>query len=427
MQKLKSIISGIIAAIVFVCVAFSGFTIGILDGERTSESVGGMFISADTPSGDFKLMSTTIDSSDYSRYNIPSSAQGAQIVEAVVTPEDANVTSVDWYLNWQDSTVTEKCTSYVTIKERKDILSVIIFCTNPFWSTMQLNATVYGSSSSSASSSINMDYIANANNFTELTWDEINIISKAGMASKLWNLGDTKEVELTTGETISIQIIGFEHDDLVDDGTKAAITLQVKNCLKYVNVMHSSTSNFSGWESCELRQELNDIYYKQLPYDLQTYIKAVYKEAITSDTAVKTEDKLFLLSAYEVFGYCYYYYNDDLSTEQKSCYKEGEQYQFYKNAGILDNCSGLSGNTTGTCYTLKRLKLQIGQTDYVLLSNICLNTNAQNFFNSEDDGWWTRSLYYNTENVFCITGCGSPIYDGNPCNLASYISFAFCI
>lgn len=156
--------------------------------------------------------------------------------------------------------------------------------------------------------------------FATAAWDDISYISVSGNAQKYFNVGDEKTIELTTGEEITLVILGFNHDALTSGG-EAGMTIGMKNLLATKYNMNSST-NTGGWERSEMRTETMQTLLSQLPSDLQAVIKNVDKKATDGDgstTIITSSDKLFLFSRVEIDGTTEAVYAD-----------EGKQYEYWK-------------------------------------------------------------------------------------------------
>ena len=54
--------------------------------------------------------------------------------------------------------------------------------------------------------------------FGNNSWEVINLASTTNTIPSTWHVGDIKDITLTTGETITMQIYGFNHDDLTSGG-----------------------------------------------------------------------------------------------------------------------------------------------------------------------------------------------------------------
>ena len=162
--------------------------------------------------------------------------------------------------------------------------------------------------------------------FNELSWYEINIISKRGLAKDYFNIRDIKELKVGD-EIYHAQILGFNHDDKSDGSGKAGITIWFKEAITAEHVMDSFYTNIGGWKDSKMRIYLNKTVYNSLPSDLQTVIKTVNKVSDNGDeyttTLNVTQDKLFLFSNAEVGldtdgqGTKYEYFSDKNSRVKK--------------------------------------------------------------------------------------------------------------
>lgn len=163
---------------------------------------------------------------------------------------------------------------------------------------------------------------------SDYSWSEISAISKAGNAASTFALGDTKDITLTTGEVITMQIIGFEHDDLADGSGKAGITLGMKHSMAERMDMHSEDTIDGGWDKYLMRSHLQPggEIYGAMPAELTAHIRPVFKltaAASENSTIIQTVDYCFLLSEVEVFGYT-----------SLSFPGEGTQYSLYGSTNI---------------------------------------------------------------------------------------------
>ena len=167
-----------------------------------------------------------------------------------------------------------------------------------------------------------------------------------------WAVGDTKTISLSamgaTGvgeshdtQNVELTIIGIKHDNLksaVNGKTKAAITVQMKNCLNNAGYMFSNYSgpSYSLWSDSPRRTWCNNIFKSSLPTALKNIVKTVtkktwrychsnYSNYSNYRTQQSTEDDCFLLSEFEVFG------TQGLSSgTYGSVGDDGTQYDYYK-------------------------------------------------------------------------------------------------
>lgn len=237
----------------------------------------------------------------------------------------------------------------------------------------------------SVSKTINIDAVAvfylAMPGIESLSWSQVATISKMGLASATFHIGDEKTLTVN-GVSYTAVIIGFDHDTPTDRTAygrdKAGITWQLKNCLNTAYSMNSSSTNANGWEGCHMRNTtLNSTIYEQLNSDLKAVIKDVNKVTSVGNNITSletTSDKLFLLSEIEIFG-----------SVSLSLGGEGKQYEYYR-----------AGNPA-----LKTV-----------------NGSAQN--------WWERSPRMGTTTAFCSVSKNGNKSD-DPAILGSGVSFAFCV
>lgn len=219
--------------------------------------------------------------------------------------------------------------------------------------------------------------------FATATWAQIEAISKSGKAASAFKVGDEKTITLTTGEEVTLVILGFNHDNLTAGG-KAGITLGMKDLLATRYPMNSSNTNAGGWTSSAMRTSTMQTLLGQLPDEVKAVIKPVNKLTSAgeqSTTINTTSDSLFLLSEIEVFG-----------TRSYSVAGEGTQYAYYRDIA----------NTAA-----KRVKK---------LSN---GTGSANY-------WWLRSPNASSSTNF--RGVNNYGYaDGSTASYSSGVAFGFCV
>ena len=157
--------------------------------------------------------------------------------------------------------------------------------------------------------------------FEKASWSDIAALSESGSADKYFSVGDEKTISLTTGEQVTLVILGFDHDDLTGGG-KAGMTIGMKNLLATTYRMNETATNEGGWDESEMRTSTMATLLSQLPSDLQSVIKQVNKKATAggASTSITTSaDKLWLLAGVEVDG-----------TTSAGYADEGEQYEYWK-------------------------------------------------------------------------------------------------
>ncbi len=242
--------------------------------------------------------------------------------------------------------------------------------------------------------------IANDNSITN------NSTQATGITEKGENydikVGDILEVEYN-GEAKRVRILGFKHDDLVDQsvygGTheKASISFEFLDCLGKHNMNgtdESTSTNVNGWAATEMRTFLegsngrgelsNNSYLKQVK---KKYIKT-YNDV---NSVATSNDYLWLLAASEVVKDGY----NGEDTRGYAITKEGEQYLYYqKNATEAWNSSSVNRvkHNDGSVYA-----------------------------------WWLRSPHYGGSAYFCAVS-ENGIANGNTYSYnISGVAPGFCI
>ena len=148
------------------------------------------------------------------------------------------------------------------------------------------------------------------------TWDEIKVMAKDGYlnSSRQWcykrngkeevwfNIGDTKEVELTDGEKLVFQIWDFKHDPTVSSNGNetAAFTFGMAGLTK---TTHSSGNLTTTWPESNIRTQVIPQYYDKLPKLLKSNITSVWKKARekrSSKNILSYQERLFIPAVCEV-------------------------------------------------------------------------------------------------------------------------------
>lgn len=223
--------------------------------------------------------------------------------------------------------------------------------------------------------------------FADSDWVTINEIAAEGKAANYFKVGDEKTITLSTGEAITIVILGFNHDNLTAGG-KAKMSIGMKNLLETTYYMNSAATNVGGWNDSSMRTGTMVTILSQLPADLQAVIKQVNKLASAggqSATITISADKLFLFSKVEI----------DATTAAIYA-REGSQYEYWRT--VSTHRSKCFSNGVGMSYS-----------------------------------WWLRSPFTGDGVVFrCVddygtfVGTGSKYGDG-VANHTRGVSFGFCV
>ena len=243
----------------------------------------------------------------------------------------------------------------------------------------------------------------------EATWDYIQQAAQDGTASELWGVGDRKEIILNgtcrertfNNYKVYAYILGFNHNatlegnntihfqigfDALSGGNHIALT-DWTDTNPYGSTsgtrfcMNNTYTNVGGWNGSLMRTATIPEFINCLPSDLQDVLKAVNKytdnTGNSSDVAANvtaTQDKVFLLAEYEIFGARSYANQYEQNSQA--------QYDYYKNGNskIIYN-----DQVTGTAVI-----------------------------------WWERSPSYKSKRPFCCVN-----FDGEAANSNAHNSLGF--
>lgn len=218
------------------------------------------------------------------------------------------------------------------------------------------------------------------------SWATISQIAKGGNAESSYALGDEKEITLTTGETLTLRIIGFNHDVLSDGAGFSGITFETKHLMAKKMNMNPTKTNKNGWRGSDMRKRLQPggSIYTVLPKEVQDVIRPVNK--VTSvgynvKNLETTSDYAFLLSEVEIFG-----------NNSHSFAGEGKRYGYYgEYANIKERRVKKLANGTG-----------------------------------DAENWWERSPLSESGSNFCDVASYGGTF-GNSAELSLGVSFGFCV
>ena len=183
----------------------------------------------------------------------------------------------------------------------------------------------------------------------DTSWATIKQVSDAGAGANFWAIGDCKEVTLngkvSNGLTLTnysawVFIIGFNHNaeregngiafqgfKATKNGTPVCLVDSGYNSDKTSGTwfnMNNSQSNAGGWQASLMRKNVMPLIKAAFPSDLQAVIKTstiFTTQGSGNGACTATEDDVFLLAEYEVFGTRTY-----ASTEEPNYLK---QYAYY--------------------------------------------------------------------------------------------------
>ncbi len=196
--------------------------------------------------------------------------------------------------------------------------------------------------------------------FTTDSWETIQKAVKIGNTSK-YNVGDTKEINLTNFGTHTVRISNMSACTNGETSeTACGFVVEFADIITK-HTFNNTSTNVGGWKNSEIRTYVNGTIYNSLPSELQNAItstKVISGHGSTSgETNFETQDKVYLISSKELYGTATV--KDTLSTETK-------QLDYYKNKGV----------------TLLKY------------------TEAVKKYNLQDVNWWLRSATSDTTDFF---------------------------
>lgn len=205
--------------------------------------------------------------------------------------------------------------------------------------------------------------------FAEDSWETIALVVKSGQ-SKAYQVGSEKEVEIA-GQNYTVRVANnttpAECNGIDFSQTACGFVVEFVDIVEQKRI-NSNDTNLGGWKDSELRSYANKEFYNKLPDDLQNVIidTNIISGSGYGDTKnYLTVDKIYLLSVPEIFKET----PEDIDT----AYNQTRQLDYYNNYNVMLDRSN-----------------QIPQKKY---DNATL---------SEQNYWWLRSAYTETNNFFLV-------------------------
>ena len=226
--------------------------------------------------------------------------------------------------------------------------------------------------------------IPNPVSFTTDSWETIQKAVQTN-DTNLYNIGDTKEVDLGSFGTHTVRIANKSTCTNGETSeTACGFVVEFVDCISET-IMNSNNTNVGSWKASTMRTYLNNTIYSSLPSDLQKVIvstKVITGHGSAETTNSETQDKLYLLSAKEVWG----------TAQDDTVNKETRQLDYYKNQGV-----------TATSYAAAIKK-----------------------YNGSAIFWYLRSPYSGNDSAFIRVGTLGN-WSGSGASGSNYVSPAFRI
>ena len=219
-----------------------------------------------------------------------------------------------------------------------------------------------------------------ASTFATDTWEEIANNVKSGNASK-YRVGSEKEVEIG-GKSYTVRVANntTPEECTREDFSQTACGFVVEFVdILMTGSMNSTDTNVGGWPATEARELANGEYFNYLPSDLQKVIIDTRVISGHGNTAGETNftstDKLYLLSAHEVYGT-----SIPISTND-TAWNNTRQLDYYK-----------ARNVTADGHWSSAMKwYNINEMAYWWWLRAANSTNNSFFFSVNSYGHWTAT------------------------------------
>ena len=227
--------------------------------------------------------------------------------------------------------------------------------------------------------------------FAEDTWETI----AANTSSDVYKVGDTKQV-LIGNKPYTVRIANKSTPDECNkkDFSQTACGFVVEFVdILMEEIMNSENSNVGGWPATKPRALANRDYINYLPSDLQSVItktKVVSghgnsdRNANRTDGNWESEDKIYLLSAHEVWA-------DKIIVNEKeidTAYGQTRQLDYYADKGV----------TTSNNYSYAMKKYDFWNSNSLWWLRTADSSNNM-FLAVSDSGDWTNFLTTNTLGI----------------------------
>lgn len=215
------------------------------------------------------------------------------------------------------------------------------------------------------------------------SWAVIKLVADASKGANYWSVGDCKQITMNgkvsdgltlTDYTAWVYIIGFNHNaeregngitfqgfKATENGTDVCLVdsgyRNYKTSGTWFNMSNENT-NVGGWEACLMRKNIMPLIKASFPADLQAVVKTstIFTAPNTGDIELTaTQDEVFLLAEYEVFGSGTYASTQEPNyLKQYSYYSAGNSKVKYRHNDTSKTAywcerSPMADNSSGVC------------------------------------------------------------------------------
>lgn len=197
----------------------------------------------------------------------------------------------------------------------------------------------------------------------ENSWYAIKLVSSLGKGANFWAIGDCKQITMNgkvsdgltlTNYSACVYIIGFNHNaeregngiafqgfKATKNGTPVCLVDSSygsdKTSGTWFNMNNAGTCT-GGWAACLMRKNIMPLIKAAFPADLQAVIKTSTIFTAPNDGNIEltaTQDEIFLLAEYEVFGAHKYASSQEPNyLKQYSYYSAGNSKVKYQHSSV---------------------------------------------------------------------------------------------
>ena len=188
--------------------------------------------------------------------------------------------------------------------------------------------------------------VPEAVSFEADSWSTIAANVKAGSTDK-YNVGDTKSVDLGDLGTHMVRVANKSECTTETSATACGFVVEFADIITK-QAMNSTNTNVGGWKDSEMRTYINSTIYESLSSELQNVItdtKVISGHGSTAgETNFETQDKLYLLSAEEIWNGNSNRYDTSVGTSKQLDYYKKQGVTTSSYAGAIKQYNGSDGS-----------------------------------------------------------------------------------
>ena len=235
--------------------------------------------------------------------------------------------------------------------------------------------------------------VAEPESFATDSWETIASAVSSGQTDN-YNVGDTKEVEVTGYGTFTVRIANKSTPSECNTSgfseTACGFVVEFVDVITTYN-MNSTNTNVGGWPGSAMYSFVNDTIYNALPEDLRNVIADTYvvsSHGPNDSTNLTSTDKLYLLSTKEVWRKS----GTSNTINYDTAEAETRQLDYYTNLGVS------TSNDSGA------IKYDASGTATIWWLRSATSTTSSNFYSVITSGDWNNNNANNT-NGCCPDFC----------------------